>query len=107
MKTNKHKLGLWKNRSGVSIAFSVFVIFVVIITFSMISMALSGLIQETVKFNNKYMEENPSKYMSEVRQNQNSAYMFYDNFVIILILTLASWAIVGSIKRGWDSSGGE
>ena len=100
-------VGLIENKKGVSIAFSVFVIFVTIITFSMISMALSGLIQETVEFNNEYMENNKEKYLSEVRENQNSAYMFYDNFVIILILTLASWAIVNAIRRSWDTSGGE
>jgi len=107
MKIKRDKKGLLGNKRGVSIAFSIFVIFVVIIVFAMINMALSGLIQETVKFTNTYNEDNPEKYMDEVHTNQNSAYLFYDNFVIILLLTLASWAIVNSIRRGWQETGGE
>ena len=106
MKTNKHKPGLLKSGDGVSIAFSVFIMFTVVITFAIISLGISPVIQETVKFNNEYMEQNQEKYLPEVRQNQDSAYMFYDYFVIIMILTLASWMIVNAIKREWDSTGG-
>ena len=106
MKTNKHKPGLWKRDDGVSIAFSVFIMFAVIIVFAIISLSIAPVIDQTVQFNNKYMEDNPSKYVAEVRQNQDSAYMFYDYFVIIMILTLASWMIVNAIKREWDSTGG-
>ena len=105
MKTNKK--GLWRDTRCVSIAFSVFIMFVVIITFAIISLGISPVIQETVNFNNEYMEQNQEKFLPEVRQNQDSAYMFYDNFVIILILSISSWMIVNSIRRGWDSAGGE
>ena len=107
MKTNQHKIGLLKNGDGVSIAFSVFIMFTVIIVFAIISLALAPVIDQTVRFNNKYMESNPSKYVAEVRQNQNSAYLFYDNFVIIMIITLASWMVVNAIKRSWQETGGE
>ena len=106
MKKEKDRKGLWRDTRCVSIAFSVFIMFTVIITFAIISLGISPVIQETVKFNNEYMEQNQEKYLPEVRQNQDSAYMFYDYFVIIMILTLASWMIVNAIKREWDSTGG-
>ena len=105
MKTNKK--GFWKDTRCVSIAFSVFIMFTVIITFAIISLAIAPVIDQTVQFNNEYMESNPDKYVAEVRQNQNSAYLFYDNFVIIMILTLASWMVVNAIKRSWQETGGE
>ena len=52
MKTNKHKLGLLKDNSGVSIAFSVFIVIVVVILLAIANLAISPVVQETVNFNN-------------------------------------------------------
>ena len=107
MRTKKDRKGLWKRNDGVSIAFSIFVIFVVIIIFALVSMALSGLVQETVIFTNTYNADNPGKYLEEVHRNQNDAYRFFDVFPVVMLLSLGAWAIVNSIRRGWDSTGGE
>lgn len=107
MKKEKDRKGLWKDTRCVSIAFSVFIMFTVIITFAIISLGISPVIQETVNFNNEYMEQNQEKFLPEVRRNQESAYLFYDNFIIIMILSLSSWMIVNAIRRSWDTSGGE
>ena len=45
------------------------------------------------------MLDNPSKYLPEVRQNQNDAYRFFDAFSVITLITLFSWAVVNAIKR--------
>ena len=97
MKTNKK--GFWKDTRCVSIAFSVFVVLAVIILLAIMNLAISPVIQESIKFNNQYMIDNPSKYLPEVRQNQNDAYRFFDAFSVITLITLFSWAVVNAIKR--------
>ena len=100
------KSSLWKDTKCVSIAFSVFVIMVVIILLAILNLALSPVIQESVKFNNQYMSDNPTKFLPEVRQNQNDAYRFFDAFSVITLITLFSWAVVNAIKRNQDEIGG-
>ena len=99
MRTKKNRIGFLGNKEGVSIAFSVFVVLAVIILLGIINLAISPVIQESVKFNNQYMLDNPSKYLPEVRQNQNDAYRFFDAFSVITLITLFSWAVVNAIKR--------
>ena len=96
------KSSLWKERGGVSIAFSVFVVVVVVILLGIMNLAISPVIQESVKFNNQYMESNPDKFLSEVRQNQNDSYRFFDAFSVITLITLFSWAVVNSIKMVYN-----
>lgn len=97
---------LVKNKSGISIAFSVFIMFVVIFLFAIVNFALAPIMDITADVNNRYMEENPEKYMPEVRQNQNACYLFYDNMTIVVLLTLASYLIINAIKRNWDEQEG-
>ena len=99
MREQKKRIGLIGNKSGVSIAFSVFVIFVTIIIFAIVNLAISPTIDYTVKFNNEYMQNNPEKYMEEVHRNQADAYRFFDAFSIVMLLSLGAWAIVNAIKR--------
>lgn len=99
MTTKKSRIGFWKNERGVSIAFSVFVVLAVVILLAIMNLAISPVIQESVKFNNQYMQDNPSKYLPEVRQNQNDSYRFFDAFSVITLITLFAWAVVNAIKR--------
>ena len=105
MKTNKK--GFWRDSSGVSIVFSIFVIFVTVITFAIINLAISPAVQETVIFTNTYNADNADKYLESVHRNQNDAYRFLDAFPIIMLITLFAWSVVNAIKRGWETSGGE
>lgn len=88
-----------RNTRGVSIAFSVFVVFVVVILLAIMNLAISPVIQTSVNFNNQYMLDNPDKYLEEVRQNQNDSYRFFDAFTIVTLITLFSWSVVNAIKR--------
>ena len=107
MKKQKGRIGFWKRNDGVSIAFSVFVVFTTIIIFAIINLGISPTIQETVKFTNTYNENNPDKYLEEVHRNQADAYRFFDAFSVVMLLSLGAWAVVNAIRRSWDTTGGE
>ncbi|MCK4526016.1 hypothetical protein KAW18_01490 [candidate division WOR-3 bacterium] len=100
-------VGLIENKKGVSIAFSVFVVFVTIVLFAIIQMGISPMVEETSKFTDQYMQDNPDKYMEEVHRNQADSYLFFEVFPIIMLITLFVWSVVNAIRRGWDSTGGE
>lgn len=90
------------NRKGSSVAFAIFVMAAVIVVYAILQMAIGPIMQEVVIQDNRYWEENPSKYVPEIRNNQADAFRFYEGFTFVVLLTLTIYIIRTSIKRDWS-----
>lgn len=97
---------LIKNLKGESIAFSIFIMVVIIILFAIISFAVAPIVQTSVNFNNEYAQNNPEKYLPECHRNQADGYRYFEAFPIVLLITVGVWIVVNAIRRDWEEKTG-